>query len=216
MDNPSPLEKAMADIAAGESDDQSLAQFEQLACDNAAEWKRLALTLRDELELRSGLDRQLNSNRAQADREIANARSHQPAIVVRSLAAWSGWSLAAAMLLALSLVLVVQSKRGAGLPGNGSHGNGALLAGFTAQEALDRYITRGAEEGRIVAELPTVMVEARQLEEGVLEVLYLRQFLERERVNEVYTVASDELGMPHPVKVDFSGWDFADYSDSSL
>lgn len=209
MDNPSPINHLIADISAGQSDDQHLALFEQLATTDKTAWQRLALSLRDELELRSQLQLRLDRDHHQANQEIDLARrslTRKSPLRHRSWAAWSGWSLAAVLLVAVTIMLTMPQAPGY------SPVNGASLASYTAEEALNRYVTRGTEEGRVIAELPTVMVEARELENGKLEVLYLRQFLEREQVNEVYTVSSDELGQPHPVKVDFTGWDSIDSS----
>lgn len=208
MNNPSPFDQAIAEIASGHADDRTLHRFEALAGDSAANWKRLALSLCDELEMRRELDQQLDGRRQIAELEINRARdtcTQRPSPRSMRWSAWSGWSVAAVLLLTFVLIMTVQSPHPESQPDHR-----AVPASFTAQAALEDYVTRGAAEGRVLAELPTVMVESRELDDGTLEVLYLRQFLERERVDEVYTVASDELGQPQPLKIDASQWPTSD------
>src|SRR5690606_3277257 len=48
----------------------------------------------------------------------------------------------------------------------------------TADEALDQYLAAGALQGRVIGELPALMVESRPLETGA-EIVYIRRVLER-------------------------------------
>jgi len=200
----------ITDIAAGNHD--SLQRFERIAQRDPAAWRQLALTLHDELHMRHELAASIDeASRSAATAEINRAHTQHADRSVLSTArwgAWSGWAVAAVLLLAMLVIVPGQSAHHVTPPGGS-----ATVANLTAQQALEQYITTGTEEGRVISELPTVLVEARPLDDGRLEVLYLRQFLEREHVNEVYALNTDELGEAHPVKVDVST--FAPF-DSSL
>src|SRR5690606_27933739 len=122
-----------------------------------ANWKRLALSLCDELEMRRELHQQLDGRHQIAELEITRAReacTQRPSPRAMRWSAWSGWSVAAVLLLAFVLIMIVQSPYPESRPDHR-----AVPARFTAQAALEDYLARGAAEGRVLAELPTVMVE---------------------------------------------------------
>ena len=110
---------------------------------------------------------------------------------------WGGWAAAAAILLVWFTGVPVGSL--------GTTGDGSLTAGvgpdwknIAPEEALERYIDRGRQTGRVLAEVPDrIVVETRPLENGEgLEVVYLRQILEREIVDpsKMYRVGQNEFG----------------------
>ncbi len=198
---PDPLDKAIADIIADESNDHHLNEFSRLADQHPDAWRSLAMAFHDELHMRRGLSEALDTSRQAADMEIARAVQQEASSVATArsphrFGLWAGWSVAAALLL---LLLIGLPQRNFHEP---SSNTTTSLATYTAEEALDQYMRSGTREGRIITELPTVMVEARPAADGRLEVLYLRQILEREHVSEVFNVSPDELGQPHPVKID--------------
>ncbi len=66
---------------------------------------------------------------------------------------------------------------------------------LTANQALEQYMRAGTDEGRIVQELPLLTVDIRPTPDGdESEVIYLRRFMERARVEGVYTMGLDERG----------------------
>jgi len=107
---------------------------------------------------------------------------------------WGGWAAAAA------IVLVWYTG---GLPAGNSNSNqagltpGISLASATPDQALGRYMDAGQASGRVLTELPDpVVVETRAMEDGSVEVLFLRQFLERKVVTQVMTQTRADLGRP--------------------
>ncbi|MEM1183902.1 MAG: hypothetical protein AAGI53_02765 [Planctomycetota bacterium] len=124
---------------------------------------------------------------------------------------WGGWAAAAAVLLVWWTGVPVTTPGGSNLGGSGSL-SGASTAGTVgprivaepgsqtsfqaADEALERYLQLGRDEGTVVASMPDQVVEARPLEDGTAEVLYLRQILERRIVDQFFRLGSNEHGDP--------------------
>jgi hypothetical protein len=112
-------------------------------------------------------------------------------------AARLGWLVAACM--ALGLVSV--SLRPSG--GGGGATQGANLAPFSLEnlsssDLMNGYKARAAKEGTLVGELPQrVVIETRPSADGKgYEVLYMRQFIERAIVDDLYKLGTDETGRP--------------------
>ncbi|GJM19356.1 MAG: hypothetical protein DHS20C14_15690 [Phycisphaeraceae bacterium] len=104
---------------------------------------------------------------------------------------WGGW--AAAACVALLWITGLDPTAGP----NADTGNqaGLVSIGDTPEDAFDRYVRAGQEQGTVVREIPDrVVYAARPLETGQVEVTYLRQVLERRIVDETYRRASDEYG----------------------
>lgn len=110
---------------------------------------------------------------------------------------WGGWAAAAALVLAWGL------GGPWGVPGAGSLQTGSLgprLADATAQEALNRYLAAGQDSGRVVGEVPDrVIVDTTPRPDGSIEVLYLRQIVERRVSDRVWRESHDEVGRMVPV-----------------
>lgn len=130
--------------------------------------------------------------------------------------AWGGWAAAAAVVLSWSLSSPWATHQrpdpGAG-PGSGQvaqreapEGVQAASGGVmvrNAAEALRAYMDKGREDGWVVEELPEhVLIEAHRRPDGEVEVLYLRQILERAVVDEAYRLAEDEAGRLVPVRME--------------
>ncbi|MFG0306140.1 MAG: hypothetical protein ACF8Q5_07985 [Phycisphaerales bacterium JB040] len=108
---------------------------------------------------------------------------------------WGGWAAAAAVLLVWFTGGVPSGLSGGG---PGSQQAGLIpLSSATPDQALDRYMNAGREQGRVISELPNpVLVSAEPLDDGTVRVTFLRQILERTVVNQVYTTSQNELGEP--------------------
>jgi hypothetical protein len=122
-----------------------------------------------------------------------------------TFARWGGWAAAAAVLGVLITGQVRTGQHPPRQPGKTSvPSNQASLvpAAMTPDAALQNYIQRGGEDGRVIAEMPDrVVLETRPLPDGRVEVLYLRQILERQLVDRVVREAADEIGRPVEVPV---------------
>ncbi len=118
----------------------------------------------------------------------ANARLNLPP-------SWKlGWAVAAVLGLAVVLQATgVGNTRSRLNPAGGE----SALAGLSAEQLLGKYVDAGKREGLVIAELPQRHVlESRPGPDGTVEVLYLRQFIERATVNDVYRMGTDESGRP--------------------
>lgn len=188
------LPTVINDIVSLHADDADFGRFEQMAAAEPGAWEQLARSLRDELQMRAAVSDELDTG---AEAEIARAFERRHARENSPWSALSGWAAAAAVVVMWVFVGRFQPQA----PMNGE-GYVPVMASLSADEALDRYLEAGQSEGRIIAELPAMMVESRQTEGGRLEVFYVRQFLEREEVGQVYELASDEHGLPRTVPVD--------------
>lgn len=115
---------------------------------------------------------------------------------------WLGWAAAAVLALAMFAM-----PRG-GTPN--ANTAGAFFPPQEAQEqtpdaALKSYLTKGKDEGRVIRQLPEfVVLESAPAKDGPgYDVVYLRQIVERARVESVNSYQVDETGrkLPLPVKV---------------
>jgi len=112
---------------------------------------------------------------------------------------WGGWAAAAALLVMWSL----------GTPNLpiGSDGTpiqtGTLIPNVAGiglndaepEQAFEQYLSAGQKSGRVIAEMPEqVVVETRPMPDGTIEVLYLRQIIERRVIDQAYRQVRDESG----------------------
>jgi anti-sigma factor RsiW len=183
-------------IASSEASRGEFAEFEHAAVADPREWERLARLLRDELHMRSALASAIDDDStAEIERAIDRSRNARSEFAPRR---WSGWAVAAVVALAWTVSLMMNRTGETPVPPPTS---GVQLASLTADEALEQYLRAGESEGRLVRELPTVLVETYPREDGGLEIYYVRQILEREAVSRVYELAEDEHGGYVPVQI---------------
>jgi len=166
---------------------------------------RIAAALRGAAQVESGVEA------AQALAETIelpvrdDRESKRPSLVARGIGSWSGWATAAMIAAAWILAAMLNSTPPAVIP---LGGNDVLL---TANQALEQYMRAGTDEGRIVQELPLLTVDIRPMPDGVeSEVIYLRRFMERARVEGVYKMGIDEQGRAVVVPTDESPWQVRD------
>lgn len=119
---------------------------------------------------------------------------------LRMTGQWGGWAAAAALVIAALLGKLAPPTTGGSTMQAAGIGPGALLS---ATDALNTYIERGREDGVVLGQLPQkVLVDSQPAPDGSgYDVVYVRQILERARVNDLYRFSSDELGNPTPVRV---------------
>lgn len=113
------------------------------------------------------------------------------------VARWGGWAAAAALVLVWATGL----RPGPAEPRLHAAGMaGPLLHDATPDEALDRYLDAGRSAGLVVGEVPErVVVETRPRPDGSVEVVYLRQIVERRVTDRVYREVTDDAGRRVPV-----------------
>lgn len=168
--------------------------FSALAAADPALWERLAAQQTD----REALALTVQAAIAIADAVPTPIRREPVAGPLRfaGWTGWTGWAAAAALVLAWTWFGQMPAPTGSGA------GVTVAPASLTADDALARYIEASTAEKRFIRELPKVMVESRRAENGAgVEITYLRQFVERAVVNDLYEVSTDEYGRPGAVKV---------------
>lgn len=106
-----------------------------------------------------------------------------------------GWGVAAC--LALGMTGQFFANRNHVTPGN-TAGIGPAPAFTSPDQALDAYMELGKQSGRVVGEMPQRhVIQSRPVtaeDGGGMEVLYLRQLIERTVVKDMYRLGTDELG----------------------
>lgn len=125
--------------------------------------------------------------------------------------AWGGWAAAAAILLVWFTGLPAPTGMPDSSPLGGANRASLVPTGLpaTPDEALAQYLDTGREAGRVIGVMPDKrVIESRPLADGTgVEVLYVRQILEREFVptDQVFKVGRDEFGaasiVPAPERV---------------
>lgn len=198
----------ISQIIDAEGDGSAWAQFAEIAATDATAWRELALAQRDHAALSGAVARELDV----ADDTELPAPSHG---VIGSgsfsyrLSRWGGWAAAAAVALTwlgVQFAAIQDAHRremAAGTPvSNAGNPNMASILPVGAyhldspQDAISAYKQLGQQSGTVLGELPDrVIVESRPLAGGRgYEVVYLRQFMERAQVAELYQVSRDDSG----------------------
>jgi len=105
-----------------------------------------------------------------------------------------GWLVAACMALGL-VSLSLKPRTGAEAPGMVA---GLNLDNWSANDLMNKYKDRASKDGTLVAEMPQrVVLETRPTADGKgHEVLYMRQFIERAVVDDLYKLGVDDAGRP--------------------
>jgi hypothetical protein len=190
-------------VVDGESGSGDWAQFRALAEQDPTLWRELAETQREHLDLCAAVASAIkcaDDVEAPAHDEMSRRFSER----IRLVGSWGGWAAAAA------IILVWATGGPAGMLDRNqpqTMGNASLspinpLKSYTPSEAYHAYLDKGREQGLVVGEVPTVLLEARPVKAGGgYELIYLRQVMERRMVKELNGVAYDEFGRPAPVPI---------------
>ncbi|MEM7164231.1 MAG: hypothetical protein AAF581_02135 [Planctomycetota bacterium] len=188
-------------------------ELELMAEQDPTLWRDLGASLRAEIAVRNAGEEVLDGTRRIDLPFAANDTVRStPSRIWRHGVTGSGW-LAAIVLLCVWLSTGVGAGKDAAAPLPGGDtlttnklATNTLNTTTTFDDALTSYRTVGFEEGRLVDELPMMVVDTQVLESGndQMEVLYLRRFLERATVNGVYEVGRRDDGTAVPVPVHFT------------
>lgn len=120
--------------------------------------------------------------------QSTSGRRHDRAVRAARL----GWLVAAC--LALGMVSMWVRPQSANI---GSQGAGIVsFDKMSASDLMEGYKARATREGTLVAEMPQrVVLETRPTADGKgHEVLYMRQFIERAIVDDLYKIGTDDAG----------------------
>lgn len=119
-------------------------------------------------------------------------------------ARWGGWAAAAALLLVWSTGSLPLGQPRQGVQGASLLPAGPSLSDATPDQALARYLAAGQNTGVVVGEVPDrVVVETNPRDDGSVEVLYIRQIIERRVTDQIFREIRDDTGrlVPVPAKV---------------
>lgn len=113
---------------------------------------------------------------------------------------WGGWAIAAVLLLGwftgtISMNPIQNPTQ------NTNQSNDPITAGMLSlrqaspEQAFGQYLHAGQTNGQVVGEMPNqIVVETRPLVDGTIEVIYIRQIIERRVLDQAYREAVDEFG----------------------
>jgi hypothetical protein len=200
------LELLISRLAGGDASPGDWEAFAALARGDPSAWRTLAQAQRDHQALSLAVGVALHAadhvelpvRSAAASWEEAGRR---PGPNFRRVVAIGGWTVAAAMALAW-LGPVGRFN----LPGPTNTGGLTIPAGYvkvqSPEDALQAYVDVGQKQNRVLGELgEPVMVKRRATEDGRIEVVYIRQFVERAELDKLVRFGQDEAGRLHPVPV---------------
>jgi len=175
-------------VVDGEASDADWRELEALSSLDATVMRRLAEAQSREAALREAVAGAL----VRAETVELPGRHVDTVYRFRSrLQSWTGWAAAAAVALAWAAAGGGLRPATEGQVAGASWGTPA-----STEEAFERYQLMGLAEGRVLGELPLVMLRAEQREDGRTDVTYLRRVLERKTVTGVYEPGVDAEGKP--------------------
>jgi hypothetical protein len=197
------LDLLVSRIADSEATDADWQSFNAIAEREPIAWKQLAQAQRDQAALGLAVNLKLHAAERVDLPTIDAARRHffseraERSAPWGSLT-WGGWAAAAAVLIAWI----------AG--GNFFHSPtlsqpSSTLAGWSpnsTEEAVKAYLDIGKKQNVVLGEVPQrIYVQSRPTDDGRMEVIYMRQFVERAEVKDMLKFAQDEAGSPVPVRM---------------
>jgi hypothetical protein len=178
--------------------------FRRLAETDASVWRDLADAQRQHERLCEGVGVMTRAADAiELPEPVSDGRVLQRRL--DSVGRWGGWAAAAALVLVWSTGV----RTGGAPTGNGPDGlQGASLVGGTAlrdatpEQAMERYIDAGRSAGVVVGEVPErLIVQTTPREDGSVEVVFLRQIIERRVADQIYREVRDDAGRLVPVAI---------------
>lgn len=189
----SPLEReeiVLGRVVDGESTDADWHELEKLSLRDPFVWKRLAEARRDNDALCAAFTREVApvAERVEAPEPYARA-SHEMRIRLRS---WTGWAAAACLAAAWAGLAGVLPRGG----GSTVPAQTAALVELTPEQALQTYLEKGQEQGRVITQLPKEVMEVRRASDDELVVVFTRSIVEMVVVprDKAVTWNVDELG----------------------
>lgn len=194
------IELLIARVCAGEATDADWDRLIVAAADEPDLWRQVAEAQRDHADLAD----LMASAGAVADRvDLPHPEVIERLAAERSLDArlrgWGGWAVAALVTVILALRWAPGASSG---PAPSPNASNAITAGYSAHDALRHYIDQGQRENLVIRELPRhLLVETRPAPDGSVELIYIRQIMERVVVPDIYRYRNrDETGYPVPVR----------------
>lgn len=125
---------------------------------------------------------------------------------VTTTARWGGWAIAAVLLLGwFTGTISMNTPNGINAGPNGATAGMIPLRQADSSQAFDQYMQAGQNSGLVLGEMPNqIVVETKPLLDGTIEVIYIRQVVERKVLEKAYRETADEFGTPIVVPVDLN------------
>lgn len=195
MNDKDTLISRVVDQEAGDADWHAL---HALAERDPAVWRELAQAQRDHAELTAEIDGAL----ACADRIDVPSHEHFSQSLtdrVRVVVTWSGWVAAAAVVLAWAGLIDLGSIGLSNSTNINTAGVGQPIVFDDPDEAVDQFVRQGREQGFIVGIAPeSLILDVAVDDRGEATVIFTRQIIFKEVVDQLYMHPSDERGRPDP------------------
>lgn len=185
----------VVDGVAGPSD---WVEIDMISAADQNVWREIAQAQRDKQLLDFAVGRATST----ADR--IDLPEPAPLVIIRrarvGMAQWTGWAAAAVMAVAM---LVVPNWN---TPATQTAGPSLPIFDqppTTPDQALENYLSTGKQTGRVVRQLPDFVVldSAPAADGSGYDIIYLRQIVERARVDSLHRYKVDDSGNKTPVPV---------------
>jgi hypothetical protein len=202
MNNPEPTREdvIIGRIVDGEASPSDWHDLDRIAEKDAAVWQRLAQAQRAHARLERAVEDEI------AVAELVSLPLHRERAVydfVSRVRSYGGWAIAAVLALAL---IGAYNPLSRGTPLNAAGFTGVPLEQATPDQAYDRYLQAGMKDGRVVQEMPSVLVDSKDLNgaQGG-EVVIVRRVMERVNLKDVrfYMQKANEFGQPALMPMEF-------------
>lgn len=192
------LDTLISRVVDQEATDADWRALHTLAANDAGVWRELAQAQRDHAELSAEMDQAL----ACVDRVDVPSHEHFSQSLterVRVVVTWSGWAVAAALMLAWTgLIDLGISSSDPSQPGQAN--TAGIVPAFQSDDpeaALDYYMEQGRKQGFVLGEADHRVIDILD-HDGQKQVIFIRQIIELKNTNQLFMHPSDELGRPDP------------------
>ena len=172
--------------------DADWAQLRRLGENDAGVWRELAEAQHEHAELCRAVESAI-AVADDIDAPVEAGVQRRFAQRIRVVTTWGGWAVAATLVLAwVSAPADFREAR-------------AGILDLTPDQAIQRYLDEGRRTGQVIEEIPQrILIETRPEVNGDgLEVIFLRQFIERTHVRTLYRSGQDEFGRRISVPIKF-------------
>ena len=200
-------ERLIGRVIDGEARPEDWAKLQAIAGQDASIWQDLEVSA-DQRRLLESIVDSAGNTADQLDLEDLPGHAEQFATIEAvgadygsggsNARAMLGWAAAAAVALAWGFGVELNgSTMGSAAGLNGVTQQAAGINPATPDEAFQNYLELGREQGLVLEELNRPVIQTRPLADGSgVEVVFVRQIVERRRVQDTFEVYRDEFGRP--------------------
>lgn len=184
-------------VVDGEATPADWTELDVVAERDPAVWARLAEAQRAQASLQRGVEDALTVA------ELVDL-PHPSVRLERAwnsrLRLWGGWMVAAVVALAwIGNFAQLRELRHSGSVSGSDLGLSAGVSTLSTDQLLEAYMSSGKAQGRVVGEMPMVMLETVPTADGKAQITFVRPLVERVVVDQVYEVGQTDAGEAVPV-----------------